>query len=90
MTQAAAVWWGSTLMTKKTMKVNSDCSNNATSVTGDIELYRLAAPRGRRHSSGADIATKFTVVLCFSQFKVAGDDGPIFGVINVRLRGQRW
>ena len=40
MTQAAAVWWGSTLMTKKTMKVNSDCSNNATSVTGDIELVK--------------------------------------------------
>ena len=43
MTQAAAVSWESTLMTKKTTKVNSDCSNyinNATSVTGDIELVK--------------------------------------------------
>ena len=46
MTQAAAVWWGSTLMTKKTMQVNSDCSNNAASVTGDIELVmsRMMSP----------------------------------------------
>ena len=49
------------------MKVCSNHSKNSTSVSGDLELTKmtlhLAAPRGRRHSSGADVLTR--LVGCF-------------------------